>query len=148
MILQMHLAGPSSPAPIEQFMVYGVSFELAIIQWTVSQITYTPEIYRVIYRQITEDSTNPNQTSELVIGTTNLSALNTVYSEVIKNLQPNSRYTYQILSSNTRYSIVTPAASFTTSNSGNSIATYIWMVVTVTLFHLYHYHTCLKANNT
>ena len=114
------ILGPSSPAPIQQFTVYGLSFELAIIQWIVPRITYTPETYRVIYRQGLDGDVNTTmQVSDLVMGTTNLSAMNTVYSEVIRNLQPNSFYSYQIAASNTQVTRFTQESSFSTSSSGN-----------------------------
>lgn len=108
--------GSISPAPIEQFGVYGVSFELAIIEWTVSRITYTPETYQVVYRQVGDSEELIY--SEEVIGTTNLSATNTQYSVVITNLQPNSMYTYNISARNVGVTRSTQNTSFSAIDSG------------------------------
>ncbi len=92
---------------------------MALIEWTVSQIAYTPETYRVIYRQVTDDDNiNSPQVSELVMGTSNLSAVNTLYSVVIRNLQPNSLYSYQISATNTQVTRFTQDGLFSTFNSG------------------------------
>lgn len=112
----MYHVGPSSPVPIEQYGVIGVSFELAIIQWTVPRVAYVPETYMVVYSEVTEVS--QLQVSEVVMGTTNLTSVNDEYTIVIRNLLPDTLYSYQISASNIIVTRFTPDATFTTSRSG------------------------------
>lgn len=74
-------------------------------------ITYTPETYRVVYRELLDDEVQgPTQASEVVNGTTNLTALNVEYTVVIRNLRPGTSYSYMIVTNNT----------FTTSSTGSN----------------------------
>ena len=60
-------------------------------------ITYTPETYAVYYGQ---DETQLNIASNAVIGTTDVTAVNQVYSTTIDGLQSNTTYYYQIMATN------------------------------------------------
>ena len=74
-----------------------LSSDYAMIQWLVPEVAYTPETYTVIYGA---DRTMLNDTSDIVIGSSNISALNQMYSVSIRDLQPNTRYYYQIVATN------------------------------------------------
>ena len=74
-----------------------LSSELAVIQWLVPEIAYTPETYTVTYGT---DRTMLNYTSEVVIGSTDVTAVNQVYSVTLRNLQSNTRYYYQVVATN------------------------------------------------
>lgn len=103
--------------PIEQYAVYGVSFELAIIEWTIPSIAYTPETYRVFYYEINGTTRHSSQD---VVGTTNLSSVNEEYMVVLRNLLPSRQYTYQISTSNALIPIgsLTANSTFLTRISG------------------------------
>ena len=68
-----------------------------MIQWLVPEIAYTPETYAVIYGA---DRAMLNYTSDVAIGSSNISALNQMYSASMRDLQPNTRYYYQVVASN------------------------------------------------
>ena len=109
--------GPALPALIEDFSVYGTSFELAIIRWRVPRITYVPELYRIIYGEVTE-SPAILLASEIVAGTTNLTSIDDEYSVVVRNLGPNTRYRYSISASNVLGSRPTVFFNFLTAPNG------------------------------
>ena len=96
--------------------MYGVSFELAIIQWTVPFTTYIPEMYRIVYNELIDDEV-PAQTmaSDLINGTTDLTAQNVQYAAVLRSLRPGTSYSYSISASNTVSTRFTPSATFFTS---------------------------------
>ena len=83
----------------------------------VPRITYIPETYRVSYQEVS-DAARPAQVSAPVNGTTNLTSVDDEYFVVLRNLQPNTRYSFQILSSNTVVTIFTSVMTFLTSTSG------------------------------
>lgn len=61
------------------------------------QVAYTPENYTVIY------GTNRsilNDTSARVLGTPDITAINQIYSVTLRGLQPNTRYYYQVVATN------------------------------------------------
>lgn len=86
-------------APMEPVNVVhtALSFEQADIQWLIPAIVYTPENYTVIYGR---DSMLLNYTSEVVIGTRNITARNEMYSATLIGLEPNTTYYYQVIARN------------------------------------------------
>ena len=78
--------------------VLGVSHELAIIQWAVSYVAYTPETYIIWYR---EDGEENVFTSGPTVGSTNFSAVNESFTFPLDGLDANSTYVITIISSNT-----------------------------------------------
>lgn len=100
-----------SPVPVEQFTVTGVSFELAIIHWVVPSIAYLPETYTV-------NITSPIQFSQQLNGTTNITSVDDEYFVVLRNLQPNTQYFFQIISASTIGMTQTPNSTFVTGLSG------------------------------
>ena len=111
------IPGPAPPAPITQYSVVAVSFELALVTWMVPRITYIPETYMARYQEVS-DAAIPAQVSAPVNGTTNLTSVDDEYFVVLRNLQPNTQYSFQILSSNTIVTRFTPVMTFLTSTSG------------------------------
>ena len=66
-----------------------------MIEWLVPEVAYTPETYTVIYGT---DRTMLNYTSEPVMDASDITALNQIqYSVPLRDLQPNTRYYYQVV---------------------------------------------------
>ena len=82
----------------ENITVLGLSHELAIIQWVVQYIAYTPETYRIQYRKEGEDII---QMSTLIMGSTNFSAVNEQFTFTLDRLDANATYYATVISSNT-----------------------------------------------
>ena len=100
-IMGVLLIGPSPPATVEQFSVFGLSFDLAIIEWIVPRIAYVPETYHVIYQEVLNGvPQNPAYISERVNGTTNITSVDDGYVVVLRNLEPDTDYMYSITSIN------------------------------------------------
>lgn len=88
-----------SSAPVQPIDIVHTTLtsDLAVIQWLVPEVAYTPETYNVIYGT---DRTSLNYTSETVIGATDTTALNQVYSVTLRNLHSNTTYYYQVVATN------------------------------------------------
>ena len=85
------LLGPSPPNGLaEDVTIVGVSYELAIIQWVVQYIAYTPETYRIQYRKEGEEEVI--QTSIPIMGSTNFSAVNEQFTLALDGLDANATY--------------------------------------------------------
>ncbi len=74
-----------------------LSSEIAVIEWLIPAVTYTPETYTVTYGT---DRTMLNYTSEVVVGSTDISAISQVYTVTVRNLQSNTRYYYRVVATN------------------------------------------------
>ena len=61
-------------------------------------VAYTPETYTVSYGT---DPTMLNYTSEVIVGSTDVTAINQVHSVTLRNLQSNTRYYYRVVATNT-----------------------------------------------
>ena len=86
--------GSSAPVQPTDIVHTTLSSELAVIQWIVPEIAYTPETYTVTFGT---DRTMLNYTSEVVVGSTDVTAINQVYSVTLRNLQSNTRYYYRVV---------------------------------------------------
>lgn len=87
------LTGPSPPVAVQLFSVFGISFDLAIIEWTVPSIAYVPETYQVIYQEVVEGvPQNLPYISEQVNGATNITSTDDDYVVVLRNLEPDTYY--------------------------------------------------------
>ena len=91
------LLGLSVPAQPIDVAHTTLSSEYAMIEWLVPEVAYTPETYTVIYGT---DRTVLNYTSELVMGPSDITARNQMYSIPLRDLQPNTRYYYQVVAAN------------------------------------------------
>ena len=60
-------------------------------------MAYTPENYTVVFGK---EHTRLNYTSEIVFGSTNIRAMNQVYSVTLMNLMSNTTYYYQVVATN------------------------------------------------
>ena len=89
--------GASNPVRPIDIVHTTLSSELAVIQWLVPQVSYTPETYVIIYGT---DSMTLNYTSERIIGNTDVTAMNQIYTATLRGLQPNTRYYYQVVATN------------------------------------------------
>lgn len=89
--------GSSAPVQPTDIVHTTLSSELAVIQWIVPEIAYTPETYTVTFGT---DRTMLNYTSEVVVGSTDVTAINQVYSVTLRNLQSNTRYYYRVVAIN------------------------------------------------
>lgn len=74
-----------------------LSFELAMIQWLVPAVVYTPENYTVVYGR---EQTSLNNSSEVVIGSGNITTTNQMYSTTLSGLESNTTYYYQVIARN------------------------------------------------
>lgn len=88
-----------SSAPVQPIDVVHtiLSSEIAVIEWLVPAVAYTPETYTVTYGT---DHTMLNYTSEVVVGSTDIMAISQVYSVTLRNLQSNTRYYYEVVVTN------------------------------------------------
>ena len=93
----MTILGSSAPIQPTDVVHTTLSSELAIIQWHVPAVAYTPETYTVTYGT---DRTVLNYTSEVVVGSTDITAINQVYSVTLRNLQSSTRYYYRVAATN------------------------------------------------
>ena len=74
-----------------------LSFELAQIQWLIPEIVYTPENYTVVYGK---EQTLLNYSSNVIVGTDNITSRNQIYSTTLSVLEPNTTYYYQVIATN------------------------------------------------
>lgn len=74
-----------------------LSFELAQIQWLIPEIVYTPENYTVVYGK---EQTSLNYSSNVIIGTDNITSRNQIYSTTLSGLEQNTTYYYQVIAIN------------------------------------------------
>ena len=74
-----------------------VTADYAVIEWLVPVIAYTPETYAVYYGP---DEVQLNFTSDVMIGTGDITATNQLYSTTIVGLQSNMTYYYQVVATN------------------------------------------------
>ena len=74
-----------------------LSSELAEIQWLIPVVVYTPENYTVLYGR---DQVLLNYSSDMVVGTNNISHTNQIYSVTLRGLEPNITYYYQVIARN------------------------------------------------
>ena len=93
----MITSGSSAPMQPIDIVHTTLSSELAVIQWLVPEVVYSPETYTVTYGS---DRTRLNYTSEVVFGSTDITAMNQVYSVTLRNLQSNTRYYYRVVAAN------------------------------------------------
>lgn len=91
---------PSIPATLSSPHVEGVSHNLAIIHWIVVRPAYTPETYYVEYRRHTDSGTSQIFVSPSINGTSDLTITNTEYDIVLKDLDSDTNYVANIVSTN------------------------------------------------
>ena len=89
--------GASNPVRPIDIVHTTLSSELAVILWLVPQVSYTPETYVIIYGT---DRMTLNYTSEMILGNTDVTAMNQIYTATLRGLQPNTRYYYQVVATN------------------------------------------------
>ena len=97
-IINDYTSGSSAPAQPIDTVHTTLSSELAVIQWLVPVVAYTPETYTVSYGT---DPTMLNYTSEVIVGSTDVTAINQVHLVTLRNLQSNTRYYYRVVATNT-----------------------------------------------
>ena len=90
----------------------------AVILWTISIVTFTPEEYVVYYGQSSDSLT---MMSEVLYGS-DLEAVSVTYEVTLSELEQLSTYYYQVVSSNSFTSSSSPVQSFTTIQDGNIIS--------------------------
>ena len=93
----MTTLGSSAPVQPIDVVHTTLSSEIAVIEWLVPAVAYTPETYTVTYGT---DHTMLNYTSEVVVGSTDIMAISQVYSVTLRNLQSNTRYYYEVVATN------------------------------------------------
>lgn len=90
-------SGSSAPLQPIDIVHTTLSSEVAVVQWLVPEVVYTPETYTVTYGT---DRTMLNYTSEVISGSSDITAVNQVYSTTLRNLQSNTRYYYRVVATN------------------------------------------------
>lgn len=113
----MNSTGPSPPNSIFQYAILPSS-NLAIVEWYVQSIAFTPETYVVQYQEINEDTTGPVMTTMEIQGRKNISLSNERYQTIIEELSPGTVYSFQIVSNNPAGTSMTPFTDFTTQTPG------------------------------
>ena len=93
-----------------------VSTRSANITFTIPAIAYTPEKYHVQF--IGFEFQNVLAYSELVTGTSDITATNLVYTIMLSDLEEDNTYNFTIVSSNCQGNSSTGFASFTTLPTG------------------------------
>ena len=104
----------TGPIPPEQPTGLGfddIAYTSAVLEWTIPYISYTPEIYQVLYG-LTES--NLDQMSEIVDGGTDLVSTNQVFSVGLTGLLPDTTYYWIVVSSNSFATTESSIASFLT----------------------------------
>ena len=87
--------------------------------WTVPAIVYTQEIYTVLYRP---EHSSQDLSSAAISGTTDLSAVNRVYSVTLQGLEEGVTYNFRIRSVNTvGRASESPIQSFMIEDSRKSV---------------------------
>lgn len=110
--------GPSTPAQMENVTVKH-SYELALISWVVPYISYTPEMYTVLYStSLSYLNTTGGQAFGKVYFTTNEES----YSILLQGLTANTTYYYAIISSNSYGTTMSTVFSFQTLTNGEYIS--------------------------
>lgn len=107
-----------------------LSSELAEIEWLISSVEYTPENYTVVYGR---DQMLLNYTSDVVIGTRNITDTNQMYSVRLTGLEDNTTYYYQVIatnsigsnSSNVRVFVTPPPSRFFRHYYSNHISIHV-----------------------
>ena len=92
-----YIIGESAPVRPTDAVHTTVTADYVVIEWLIPVIAYTPETYTVHYGPNEE---NLNFTSDVVIGTGDITAKNQIYSTTIRDLQSNTTYYYQIVAAN------------------------------------------------
>ena len=112
-------------------MVVATSFEVAIINWTVSTVAYTPETFHIEYTK--EGSMDREITDTVAMDMINFSAVNVAYSYILEGLEANSTYYFQVIATNSEGVMPSQDLVFTTRDSGMSVL----MVVIMWLYGAY-----------
>ena len=107
--------GPAVPAQPIDLQVTHITSELAVVEWLITDIMYTPETFTVLYG-INQNSLNSS--SEVVNGTKEIDATNQLYSATLTNLRPDTTYFYQVVTTNDVGMNASSIAEFSTSSPG------------------------------
>ena len=94
----MNTLGPLHPIAPTLVRVGGITSDSAIIQWTVANISYSPETYIVQYGT-SRESLNQNSSSAYSGDVTAIT--NKTYSVELSGLRDNTTYYVQVLATNT-----------------------------------------------
>ena len=115
------LLGPVLPGKPVQLRHTNVTSDLAIVEWLIPEVTYTPETYTVRYGV---DQMVLNFSSSMLTGTRDIAATNQVYSTSISGLLPNTTYFYQVVAVNVIGSNSSRIMQLTTPSPGDVSLTY------------------------
>ena len=88
-----------------------VTADHSIIRWTVPSIAYTPETYVVMYGT---NENNLDQASEEEMGGTDITAVDTLVTVTLSNLQALTIYHYKVVATNSHASTESGVNTFTT----------------------------------
>ena len=107
----LYHSGPETPAKPTNIRTTFITSNLVVIQWRVSTITYTPEMYVVVYGL---SEATLDQQSTAVMGNRDTSAANELFSVTLTELQLDTTYHYRVIATNAHDSKSSDAGVFTT----------------------------------
>lgn len=110
--------GPTLPNPPVHITVATLSHDQAVVEWTVSSISYTPEIYHVQYGLSPESM---NSTSNATKITTDIHATNMLFSLPLTGLLFKHTYFYRVVAENSIGITESSVANFSTSSPGRNL---------------------------
>lgn len=113
-------AGPRPPVTPMLFLPTRVADNLAVIHLLIPLLVYLPETYSVTY-QVTGAPASTAVVSQLVNSTTNLSAVIQEYFVVLRDLQPNTEYSFNITSENIVGTTRSTSNTFRTTSTESSM---------------------------
>ena len=93
------------------------------IEWLVPRVAYTPESYVVMYGT---SGDTLDQTSETVQGSSNITSTNEHYSIVLRDLDHDTTFYFEIVATNSFDSIDTDTMIFTTQSGKLCTMTFVY----------------------
>ena len=99
------------PRTLDSVRSGDVTADRSIIRWIVLSIAYTPETYIVMYGT---DENNLDQASEEEMGGTDITAVDTLVTVTLSNLQAMTVYHYKVVATNSHASTESGVNTFTT----------------------------------
>ena len=128
---------PGAPVVATNVMAVNVTGRTAVIMWTISRVTFTPEEY-VVYYSLSSDSLT--MTSEVLYGS-DLEAVSVTYKVTLSELEQLSTYYYQVVSSNSLSSSSTAVLNFTTMQDGKILSSLLLEKLTRLLSYSAQWYT-------
>lgn len=114
----MFYIGPLSPFVPTNIVTGNIDHSSAVIQWTVPSIAYSPETYYIKYGK---SSDNLQFTSNILVGSVDLTARDQTLSLLLQYLEHGTMYYYKIIAGNNNGETTSSVHTFTTLKLGKLI---------------------------